>query len=600
MRKFFQELQRRNVIKSALAYLVVAWLITQVMAILTPAFELPAGMLRATIVLVVIVFPFWILFSWVYEITPEGIKLTKNVVPEHSISSKTSNRLNYVIISSLVVAIMLLTYNITSQQRGVSEIISEDVPEDFLNAEIGRVGGNKKSIAVLAFADMSANKDQEYFSDGISEEILNLLAKVEELKVISRTSSFAFKGKDLGIKDIGEKLNVTHVLEGSIRTSGNTFRITAQLIDVATGGHIWSETYDHVMEDIFEIQDEIATKVTQQLGVSILDAPFTTTSANTEAYKLYLQAVYSNVRTVEGLTNAKKLFKASIAIDSSYAPTWAGLSNCFYYDLSSFLTIPMSEALEHGGLAAKKAIDLDSEYIGGYISLSRIEHASWNFKRASQLLDKAQRLKSNSASVLMVKSGFAVNHGKLDLAIKMHLELLDRDPLRAFYYQYYLGFYYWMKGQLDKAEESFNHFLVSYADPNDDTANGFAGWLKLSSGDPKAALSYFEKDARPFWGLHGKSMAVYAMGDIQKANELLDQLIVEWGDSSWPNIAEVYAFRNENNEAFKWLDLAFQNKDSSLLEILNYPAMKNLWGDPRWNQFINKLGLPDDHGFHLD
>src|SRR5690606_19559656 len=135
------------------------------MAILTPAFELPAGMLRATIVLVVIVFPFWILFSWVYEITPEGIKLTKNVVPEHSISSKTSNRLNYVIISSLVVAIMLLTYNITSQQRGVSEIISEDVPEDFLNAEIGRVGGNKKSIAVLAFADMSANKDQEYFSD---------------------------------------------------------------------------------------------------------------------------------------------------------------------------------------------------------------------------------------------------------------------------------------------------------------------------------------------------------------------------------------------------------------------------------------------------
>lgn len=598
MRKFFQELQRRNVVKSALAYLVVAWLITQVMAILTPTFELPVALLKASIVLAVIIFPFWILFSWVYEITPEGIKLTKNVAPEHSITDKTSNRLNYIIIITLVIAIALLTYTIATQKRGVSEIISEDVPENFLGTEIGKADKNKKSIAVLAFADMSSNNDQEYFSDGISEEILNLLAKVIDLKVISRTSSFAFKGKDLSIKEIGEKLHVTHVLEGSIRTSGNTFRITAQLIDVASGAHIWSETYDRKMEDIFEIQDEIATKVTQQLGVSILGNLFTTTSANTEAYKLYLQAVYSDVRTSEGLTNAKKFFKESIAIDSSYAPSWAGLSYCFYLDATSYLTIPIHEALVQGELAASKAIALDSEYVGGYINLARIEHSLWNFKKANQLIDKAMRLKPNSPSALLVKSDFAISSGRMDLAIRMQLDLLELDPLREHNYYYNLSFYYWLNGQSEKAEETFNPLLVLY--PNDVAINLFAGWIKLSLGDPKTALSHLENDTRSFWSLHGKSMAVYAMGDIQKADALLNQLIAEWGDNAWPNIAEVYAFRGETDEAFKWLDRAFENNDITLLDILNYPAMRNLWGDPRWNLFINKLGLPDYHEFHLD
>lgn len=223
--------------------------------------------------------------------------MTKNVVPEHSITNKTSNRLNYVIIGSLVIAIALLTYSIASQKQVVSESnlesISEGASESLISNEIVTAVATAKSIAVLAFADMSPEKDQEYFSDGISEEILNLLAKVPDLKVISRTSSFSLKGKGLDIKEIGKKLHVNHVLEGSIRKSGNTFRITAQLINVTTGAHIWSETYDRNMEDIFKIQDEIATKVTQQLRVSLLGIPLTSTTANTEAYKLYLQAAYS-------------------------------------------------------------------------------------------------------------------------------------------------------------------------------------------------------------------------------------------------------------------------------------------------------------------
>lgn len=319
MKNIFQELQRRNVIKSALAYLVVAWLITQVIAILVPAFDLPASSLRTSIIVIIAGFPCWLIFSWVYEITPEGIKKTVAVDSEASVAPQTSNRLSQIIIAALGVAIVLLAYNIVNQKQSVSQPLATD--------ELSAADTIDKSIAVLAFADMSPQKDQAYFSDGISEEILNLLAKIPDLKVISRTSSFSFKGKGLDIKKIGEELHVGHVLEGSIRKSGNTFRITAQLIDVNTGAHNWSETYDREMEDIFKIQDEIAAKVTEQLKVSILGTQLTSTPVNTDAYVLFLQAteLYSQY-SPESNTNAIQLIKKSIAIDSTYAPSWAILS----------------------------------------------------------------------------------------------------------------------------------------------------------------------------------------------------------------------------------------------------------------------------------
>lgn len=309
MKWFIQELQRRNVIKSALAYLVVAWLLTQVMAILIPTFELPTTYLKNLILIMVVCFPLWVVFSWTYEITPEGLKKTRSVHPEESISGKTSNKLNYVIIAGLVIAIGFLVRN------SIYSTANAEIKEEIVET------ATDKSIAVLAFADMSQEKDQEYFSDGISEEILNLLVKIPELKVISRTSSFSYKGKNVNIKQIGKELNVSHILEGSIRKSGNTFRITAQLIDVNTEAHIWSETYDRKMEDIFKVQDEIATRVTQQLKISLSDTALTSTPADTEAYNLYLQAHQEDLlSTAENTTNAIQLAKESVAVDSTYAP----------------------------------------------------------------------------------------------------------------------------------------------------------------------------------------------------------------------------------------------------------------------------------------
>ncbi|RXJ52487.1 tetratricopeptide repeat protein [Gelidibacter gilvus] len=435
MKKLIQELQRRNVIKSALAYLVFAWLITQVMAIIIPAFDLHTALLKTAIVVLSIGFPLWLIFSWVYEITPDGIKKTVDVDPEVSIAPQTSNRLNYVIIAGLVIVIGLLI-----KSNLVPSASAENEPKAAaIEVEVD------KSIAVLAFADMSPEKDQEYFSDGISEEILNLLVKIPNLKVISRTSSFSYKGKDVKIKKIGEELHVNHVLEGSIRKSGNTFRITAQLIDVTTGAHIWSETYDRQMEDIFKIQDEIATKVTEQLKVSIIGTSLTSKKVDTEAYNLLLKArKLSDQNSSESYKNAMKLVEESIAIDSTYAPSWAELSSLFYTSGFYLVTMSMDEAMRNGKLAAQKAIDLDPNYVEGYLNLSRFEMASWDSKSASLLIEKAKKLEPNNISVIYAQSDVALSIGKVDSAIALTLKMKDINPL--FEINWYMGYYYWMKG----------------------------------------------------------------------------------------------------------------------------------------------------------
>ncbi len=590
MKKFIQELQRRNVIKAALAYMVFAWVIIQVSSIVLPIFGASVNVVRIIIFVLVIAFPFWIILSWIYEITPEGLRKTLVVDPNASEVKKTDIKIKSIIICALAIVIVFLVFNMVSQDQVGSETIS--------NGETLSLKSTDKSIAVLAFVDMSKEKDQEYFSDGISEEILNLLTKIPNLKVISRTSSFSYKGKEQNVKKIGVELHVAHVLEGSIRKSGNTFRITAQLIDATSGTDIWSETFDRSMEDIFKIQDEIAAKVTQKLKVTLMGSAQISTRVDTEAYTLFLKGKQlRNQNSVESNANAFKLIRESIAIDSSYAPAWNTLSTLYYDAAFQFGTMKIGDAIKKSKNAAKKSIALDPKDVEGYLILAALENASWNFKQGSELIEKAKLLNPNAPMVIQSESSFASTIGKKNLAIELRLKTMELDPLNESN-NYSLGFYYWMDGQFLKAEESLNEFLLLH--PNLGLANGFMGEIQLSLGHPEKALEFITKDSDPFWNLYRKSMAVYAEGNKLEANKLLKLLIKDWGKDSWPNIAHVYAFRGDKDNAFKWLDLAFEQRDGSLLEILNYPEMETLWGDPRWNLLINKLGLPKNHGFHLD
>ena len=257
---YLNELQRRHVVKAGFAYLVIAWLIVQVISVLIPAFDLGQGFLKITIIILSIGFPIWLIIAWIYDFTPDGIKKTEDMVFDAKVSAKKNVRLNRIIIGALSIALILLIVNQVRMKETIDkQVMRASMLPDFTS-----------SIAVLAFDDMSPNKDQEYFSDGISEEILNHLTKYKELKVISRTSSFAYKGKDVTINMIGEELDVAYVLEGSVRKSGDTFRTTVQLIDTKDGKHLWSETFDRKIEDALFTQDEIASIVAKRLKLTLL------------------------------------------------------------------------------------------------------------------------------------------------------------------------------------------------------------------------------------------------------------------------------------------------------------------------------------------
>ena len=301
------ELKRRNVLRMAVLYAVAAWVILQVAEVLIELAKLPDWIGTTTLWLLAVGFPIALIFSWFYEITSEGISLEKDVDRAESITHVTGRRLDFIVISLLCAAVILFAYD-----------------------KWWMDGQPQQSIAVLPFVNMSDDASNEYFSDGISEELLNLLTKIPELRVISRSSAFSYKGKGIDIPTIAAQLNVTHVLEGSVRKAGNRVRITAQLIEARTDTHLWSETYDRSLDNIFAIQDEIATAVVEQLKVVLLhDAPIAR-ETNPEAYALYLQGLHlRRQNTARSLEQAQTLLQQALASDPGYAAAWDELSSVY-------------------------------------------------------------------------------------------------------------------------------------------------------------------------------------------------------------------------------------------------------------------------------
>ena len=319
MRQFIQEIKRRNVFKVAVVYIIAGWLTMQVVDVMFPALKIPDWVTSAIAALMIIGFPFALIFAWAFELTPEGIKREKDVDRSQSITAHTGKKLNGTIIVILAIALGFMLVD--------KFYLSNDAAD---TADGAAVVDIKPSIAVLPFVNMSDDKDNEYFSDGLSEELLNLLAKIPALHVAGRTSSFQFKGTNEDLRVIGEKLNVANVLEGSVRQSGTKLRITAQLINADTGYHLWSETYDRELTDIFVIQDEIAANVVEALRLKLLGEEIPAPShgtTNIEAYNLYLRALYLVDQMTEAdLRNAMEVLKRAVQIDPNYADAYALLA----------------------------------------------------------------------------------------------------------------------------------------------------------------------------------------------------------------------------------------------------------------------------------
>jgi len=447
----------------------------------------------------------------------------------------------------------------------------------------------EKSIAVLPFVDMSAGKDQEYFSDGISEELLNLLAKIPQLQVTARTSSFSFKGKEVAIPEIARTLHVAHVLEGSVRKAGNSVRITAQLIKAGTDTPLWSQTYDRKLDDIFAVQDEIAADVVKQLKVTLLGAAPKARTTDPGAYALYLQAVQLGRQfTAEAFQQSDALYHKVLAIDPRYAPAWYGLARNFGNEPSQGL-LSNKEGYAQAREANMKALAIDPDYAPAHAQLGWTAMYDDNdLAGAAQHLKRALAVDPADLDVLNYSAALLQSLGRLDEAgLTLEEAILRRDPVNVSAL-FNLGLGQRMTGRFDAAIASFRTVLS--LSPSNGGAHCQLGVALLLKGDAHGALAEIEQETSEIYKMIGLAMAYHALGRKADSDAALSALIAKY-EKDWSyNIAYVYAYRGEADKAFEWLDKAVEYGDPGLGEIVTDNLFDKIHADPRWLPFLRKIG----------
>ncbi len=365
-----EELKRRNVFRVGIAYIVAAWLLVQIADLAFDIVGVGDGLLRGVAILLALGFIPTVIFAWAFELTPEGIKRESEVNRTESITNVTAKKLDFVTIGLLIGAILVVAVDRMLPEKGPDTISPEDMTiaepqeEKLYPAPFFADKAPAKSIAVLPFVNMSDDTNNEYFSDGISEEILNALAKVADLKVAGRTSSFAFKGQNQDLRVIGVALNVSHILEGSVRKAGNRVRVTAQLIKVDDGYHVWSENYDRELDDIFAIQDEISAAILAELKAHLIGSEMVTVArTDSQAYEQYLlagQRIYE--RNEASLQMASRLLNEAISIDPNYAPAYAQLGIAtMLLSKDNYGSLPTAKALADAKALLDRALELDPD-----------------------------------------------------------------------------------------------------------------------------------------------------------------------------------------------------------------------------------------------
>ena len=450
----------------------------------------------------------------------------------------------------------------------------------------------ERSIAVLPFTDMSEKKDQEYFSDGLSEELIDLLTKVPDLRVPARTSSFYFKGQHATIAEIAKALSVSHVLEGSVRKAGNTIRVTAQLIRADNGYHLWSQTYDRDLKDVFKVQDEIAGRVVEELKVA-LPAAASSSAGRTEnaaAYNLYLlgRKYLDEQPTSEGYASAIAALNRAIALDPGYAAAYARLALAEAH-LSDQTGDP--SGLKLATAAAERAITLAPDSADGYNARAYLGSTFlWDWDGASADFSKALTIDPNNSDTLYGYSKLLGTKGQLPQALVQIDKAIRIDPLVA-------TFYSWRarilmdSGDLAAARDAYQQLLtLNPAHPN---ANVNLATIELLDGRPEQARTALQQPAAPGWRLVGSALVEYSLGHREQSQQALDQLIAGSGKFAAYQIAQIYAWRGQKDQAFQWLERAYAQHDGGLIVVKNDPVLASLRTDPRYQAFLAKMKLPE-------
>ncbi len=452
---------------------------------------------------------------------------------------------------------------------------------------------NFRSIAVLPFVNMSGDKDNEYFSDGLAEELLNVLAKMPELRVTGRTSSFQFKARNEDLRTIGQKLNVATLLEGSVRKAGNRVRITAQLVNAADGFHLWSETYDRELDDIFAVQDEISRSVGKALKVTLLGEgprPSGSRGGNVEAFNLYLQGKhFAAPGDPSGLQKAIDYYEQALRRDDKYALPWVGLSAA-HIGQADNAEISVEEGYGKARQEIERALEFDPNLAVAHAILGEIKAVhDWDWKGADASLERALELGPGSPDVLWRAALLARALGRYDDALSLLRKAAALDPLSGETHNL-LGKTALAAGHLDEADAAFRKHMELHSH------GGIAvnlGLVALARSQPQAALQEMERETSPFRRRFGLALAYHAVGRKGEADAALAELVEKDHATMAYQIAEAYAFRGEADKAFEWLERSYAQRDQGLTYFLKGdPLLKNLETDPRYEEFLKKMLLP--------
>jgi adenylate cyclase len=593
-----EELKRRNVFRVGIAYAVIAWLLLQVADVVLNNIAAPDWVFLAIMLAMGLGFPIALLFAWAFEMTPEGLKKEKEVDRSQSITGTTGRKLDFTIMGLMAVALVYFAWDkflsgndddvispVSNQSTAVKPQASQATPDKKPPATAPAL----RSIAVLPFADMSPEGDQEYLSDGIAEELLNLLVQIPDLQVAARTSSFSFKGKDVKIAEVASELHVAHVLEGSVRKAGDRVRITAQLIKADDGYHLYSETFDRTLDDVFAIQDEISAAVVAALKVQLLgDAP-KSVEVNPEAYALYLQGRYFHERrTKADWENSVAAFERALEIEPDYAEAWAGLSMVLSSQAGQgYRELHAGSALSR--TAAERALELAPELAEAHVALGTIQSSyDWDWENAEVSFDRALELAPGDSRNLARMGVLQRFMGDLNLSVEYCRRAVELDPL-ALNGHHQLGLALIWAGQLDEAQTVNQHLLA--LNPEFTTANLSLSRILLLQGKPDEALAAAERETEPFWREYGILINLYALNRSEAADARLPDFIEQNQQDSAYQIAQIYGFRGDTDLVFEWLNRAYLQRDGGLPEILYDPFLNQLSGDPRWAELLKKVGL---------
>ncbi|KAB2898685.1 MAG: tetratricopeptide repeat protein [Dokdonella sp.] len=616
-----EELRRRHVWRVAIAYAVTSWLVVQVATQVFPFFEIPNWAVRLVILVIVLGFPVVVVLAWVYEITPEGIRRTRpasapDARPAH-VGHRVARTLNVLIIALLTLAVAVLGWRVWVLQHPVGHATiagtnarlaslppALDVPGqsfavgDSISQRVASASDPRKSVAVLPFDNAGDDRNQQYFSDGLSQDLITALSQFDSLKVISRDSAFRFRGSQDSPRIIAAKLGVAHLLEGSVRKQNDALRVSVTLVNAADGSVVWSQRYDKPYGDLFALQDAITQSVADALQARLVNTASAAAqserppSGNLAAWQAYQQGQFYTARNTQAdVRQAIDAYAEAARLDPRYAAAharmsygWAGLAS--QYLIGSARDEAWARAREASNTALQLAPGLaQARRARGHLLLN----ADFDWLGAEAEYRRAVELAPHDAGMLFSLGNLDAVLGRVESAVVLTREAIARDPLRARWYNW-LGIYLAALGQLDEAQRMIEAAIE--LQPNADSFHEQLAVIAILRGDAVAALAAAEQENDPSWRRVALALATQIGTDRNLADTALATLIAHDAENAPYQISEAYAVRGDADNTFLWLDRAWEARDPGVSNLLVDPLLLRFRTDARFALFCAKAGLP--------